>query len=353
MNIKNHGLATPLGVLALALLMAQSPQALAQETITAVNPGYSQPMRDALYTPTEKALGIQIKDTTTTNIADIRAQVLSNAVSWDVVETGSKECAQLKAENNLEPLDYSVIKTEGIDGKVIDSHWAGLITFSTVMAWKKDKYGDNPPKSWADFFDVEKFPGTRSIRNKPFTNLEIALLADGVAPADVYATLKTKEGLDRAYKKIETLAPHVSVWWASGAQSAQLIKDGEADMIMVYNNRAASTIADGANYAYTFKDGIYDFDCLVVPRGAKNVATSMKVINEFLKPENQANIPAVLPFGPINQKAFDTGKIPDAKLGELPSSPANKDLQLVFDPSFYTGQYDVLQSRLDEIVTGN
>lgn len=340
-------------LLASAFALAMPLPASAQDTITAVNPGYSKEMREALYTPTEAALGIRIQDTSTTSIADTRAQVLSGAVTWDVVETESKECAQLKAEGNLEPLDYTAIDTTGIDGKLVDTHWVGLLTFSTVMAWKKDQYKDDAPQSWADFFDIEKFPGTRSLRNQPFGNLEIALLADGVPAAEVYEVLKTPEGLDRAFKKIETLAPHVTAWWGTGAQSAQLIKDGEADMTSVYNNRATSTIRDGAPYGYTYTGGIFDFDCLMIPRGAQNLPNSMKAINEFLKPENQANIPAVLPFGPINQKAFDTGKIAEDQREELPSWPQNQAVQLIFDPYFYTGQYDELQARLDEIIAAH
>ena len=124
--------------------------------------------------------------------------------------------------------------------------------FSTVLAWNTKTYGDKGPQSWADFWDVKKFPGKRSYRKGVAGALEPALMADGVPPDKVYEVLSAPGGIERAIKKIKELKPHVAVWWSSGAQHAQLMKDGEVDMITGWNGRFDVVAKDGAKVAYTF-----------------------------------------------------------------------------------------------------
>jgi putative spermidine/putrescine transport system substrate-binding protein len=311
---------------------------------------YQDAMREAFYTPAAKTLGITINEDSTNGIADVRAQVLAGQITWDVSEQGSRACAQLKSEGKLEPLDYSVINTAGIPKELVDSHFVPLLNFSIVIAWNKDKYGDNGPKSWSDFWDTKRFPGARALRNKAEGMLEIALLADGVAKEDIYKVLTSEGGVDRATEKLKEIAPHVAVWWGSGSQSAQLVKDSEVDMIAIWNNRIFSTIGDGANWGFTYIDAIYDYDCVLIPKGAPNRDLAMKAINEFLRPENQARLPALLPLGPANALAFDTGKIDAETTMSLPSAPENFKLQLVLDPSIYVGRIDDFQQAYDEVI---
>ncbi|MBZ9739819.1 MULTISPECIES: extracellular solute-binding protein [unclassified Mesorhizobium] len=110
-------------------------------------------------------------------------------------------------------------------------------SYGTVMSWNTKTFGENPPKTWAEFWDVAKFPNRRALRANAQDLIEIALLSDGVVPADVYPVLSTPEGLQRAIKRLEAIKPSVSVWWTSGAQSAQLLKDGEADLVVTWNDR--------------------------------------------------------------------------------------------------------------------
>jgi len=100
------------------------------------------------------------------------------------------------------------------------------MNYGTVLMYKKSSYGDNPPKGWADFFDTEKFPGKRGLPKSPKRTLYLALIADGVAADDIYDTLATPEGVDRAFAKLDTIKNDV-VWWEAGAQPMQLLADGE------------------------------------------------------------------------------------------------------------------------------
>jgi putative spermidine/putrescine transport system substrate-binding protein len=177
---------------------------------------------------------------------------------------------------------------------------------------------------------VKKFPGTRSLRGKAYVTLEMALLADGVPKDKIYPI-----DADRAYKKLEEIKPSVSAWWASGAQSAQLIADGEADMIAIWNGRLTGAMKANPDIAYTFNEGIYQNTCLVIPKGSKNKEAALKVINEMLSPDLQADIPKYIAYGPANPKAYELGKISDDVKKTLPSAPENFGQQVLIGAEWW------------------
>jgi putative spermidine/putrescine transport system substrate-binding protein len=212
--------------------------------------------------------------------------------------------------------------------------------FATVMAWNTDKYGQpgsaGAPKSWADFWDVEKFPGTRAYRaNNVDGALEPALMADGVPADKVYEVLSTKAGMKRAIDKIRELKPHIAVFWGSGAQQAQLMKDAEVDMTTGWNGRFDNARKDGAKVGYTFNQAMYDFDCMAMPKGAPNKATAMKFLAEISKPEYQANLPFHITYGPTNKKAYEITTASKELIESLPSHPKNVPLMLPVSLDFY------------------
>lgn len=305
---------------------------------------YQDALRKAFYEPAAKALGIEIKEYTLSGITDVRTQVKANAVEWDVVELYAGQCQQAANEGLVEPLDYNVINTDGVPDELVQSHWVGFTAYSTVLAWNTEVYGDNPPKNWADFWDVEKFPGTRSLSGYgPSTNAEAALMADGVSKDELYPL-----DLDRAFAKLEEL--HVDVWWNSGAQSGQLALSGEADMLAVWVARIDAAIKEGAPYDFTYEQGIVDIECLVVPKGSRNKELAMKAINEFLKAENQAELPQYVPYGPVNQKAYETGKITPDMLKNANSTPENMAKQVILDKPYWAEHGQAAQERWDSFM---
>lgn len=310
-----------------ALLMTSvAGAATAQELTIAAGGGAAQDaQRKAFFEPAAAALGIKINEATANFLQEVRVQVQSGAITWDIVELGTDDCEAGAKEGLFEPLDYSVIKADGIDAKLVKPAWIGYFYYSTIMAWNTETFPDGL-KSWADFFDVEKFPGERAFYNYPRGNLEIALLADGVKPEDLYPL-----DVERAFKKLAELKPHVGVWWESGAQSAQLIKDGAVDMLNMWNGRVANVIKDGGKAGYTFNGGLLQADCLVVPRGSKNKELAMKVIALIVSPDLQANFPKYIDYGPANIKAFDTGKLSDEEKARITSSPENIKNQVITD----------------------
>lgn len=323
---------------ALISLAGALPAAAAHaQEITAVSFGgaYQNAQSKALFQPAAKALGITVKEETYSGIADLRLKVKAGANTWDVVASGSGSAARAGAEGILEKLDYKVIDVSSFLPGMAGEFCVGGDVFSTVLAWNTKTYGQKGPQSWADFWDVKKFPGKRSYRKSVAGALEPALMADGVPPDKVYEVLSSPGGIARAIKKIKELKPHIAVWWGSGAQHAQLMKDGEVDMVTGWNGRFDVAAKDGAAVAYTFNQGLLDYDCYAIPKGAPHKDQAMKFLAEISKPAYQADFTKYITYGPTNKKAYDLGTIDAAYAKRLPSYPDNAAKQLPVNLAWY------------------
>jgi len=312
------------------------------EPITVVSWGgtYGKAQDNALFIDASKNSGIEILRESGASMSKTCLQVESGAVSWDLVVTGSGGAAAAAAKGCLEKIDYSVVDVSDFYETTYTDYCVGSDVFATVMAWNTEKYGapgtEGAPSSWADFFDVEKFPGTRAYRaNNVDGALEPALLADGVAPEDVYKVLATREGKERAIAKIRELKPHIAVFWESGAMQAQLMKDTEVDMTTGWNGRFDNAKKDGAAVGYTFNQALLDYDCFAMPKGAPNKDTAMKFLAEISKAEYQANLPFHITYGPTNKKAYEVTTASAELIEALPSHPKNVPLMVPVSLDWY------------------
>lgn len=333
--------------LAMSAVTAQAQDSL---TFTSYGGTYQEAQRTALLDPIEEEMGITIREDTLTGIAEVRAQVLAGAVTWDIIDLGLGDCALAEKEGLFEPLDYSVISTEGFKDTAYSETWAGTIYYSTALAFNTE-YLEKTPSSWADFWDVEGFPGARALQNSPQGNLEIALMADGVAQDEIYDLLSTPEGLDRAFAKMDEIQPAIDVWWTTGAQSAQLIADGEVDMETIWNGRLDAVKASGVPAELTFNQALLSLDCLAVPKGAPNKDLAMKVIARILAPDLQARLPALINYGPTTELAFEQGIITPEQTAISPSAPDNLATQLPVNPDFWAEHRPAIQERWDAFMT--
>lgn len=321
----------------------------ADKTVTIASWGgsYQEAQSKALFQPASAATGIVVKEETYGGMSDVRLQVQTGAVTLDIVASGSGSAARAAAEGLLEELDYDMIDVSTFYPTLKTPYCVGGDVFSTVYAWNTDTYGDMGPQSWADFWDTEKFPGKRAYRAKVAGALEPALMADGVAPEDVYSVLDSEEGIERAIDKIRELKDDIDVFWSSGAQHAQLMKDGEVDMTTGWNGRFDNASKDGAKVAYGFNQALLDYDCFAIPKGAPNKETAMMFLAEISKAEYQANLPEYITYGPTNKAAYDLGKIDKAVAQSLPSHPDNAAMQLPVDIEWY-GKWETVAAELYE-----
>ncbi|WP_241560050.1 polyamine ABC transporter substrate-binding protein [Solirhodobacter olei] len=322
-----------------------------QLTIVSWGGSYQDAQSKAEFEPAAKALGITVKQQTYSGLAELRLRVKSGAGGWDVVSSGSGTAARAGKEGLLEKLDYSVIDAKSLISGTAQPYYIGNDVFSTVVGWSTKTFGKNGPQNWVDFWDVRKFPGSRAYRNNAM--LEPALMADGVPMHEVYKVLSTEAGLKRAIDKMKQLKPHIAVWWSSGAQSAQLMKDGAVDMIAAWNGRLDAANKDGAACAYTYEQGLLDTDCFVIPKGTKKRDLAMRFIAEISKPKYQADLTKYITYGPTNEKAYDlTSIISPAYAAQLPSSPANTAKQLLIDDAWYMKYYQKAQAAYQDMITG-
>jgi len=330
--------------LAALLVAASSLPALAQQQITVVNFGgaNANAQKKAYYEPFEKTGTKVVAVEYNGEQAKIKAMVETKKVTWDVVEVESPDVARGCDEGLFEKLDYSKIGNKAdFNPAAVSECGIGVFVWSTVMAYNGDKLKDGP-KTWADFWDTKKFPGKRGMRKGARYNLEFALMADGVKPADVYKVLATKDGAARAFKKLTELKPSIQ-WWEAGAQPPQFLVAGDVVMTTVYNGRIDAANREGKNLKITWVGGIYDLDYWVIPKGAPNKDASLKFIAFASTADAQAEYAKNIAYGPTNTKAL--AKLDAKVLDNLPTSAANSKEALQMNLKFWADQGEDLEKR--------
>lgn len=328
-----------------ALLLSTGASAAEPVTVVSWGGTYGAAQDAALFTDASKNSGIEIIRESGASMSKACLQVESGSVVWDLVVTGSGSSASAAAKGCLEKIDYGVVDVSDFYDNLYTDYCVGSDVFATVMAWNTEKYGEpgseGAPDSWADFFDVEKFPGTRAYRaNNVDGALEPAIMADGVPPEQVYEVLSTREGKERAINKIREIKDHIAVFWESGAMQAQLMKDAEVDMSTGWNGRFDNAAKDGAKVGYTFNQALLDYDCFAIPKGAPNKDQAMKFLAEVSKAEYQANLPFHITYGPTNKKAYEITTASQELIESLPSHPKNVPLMSPVSLAWYAEHRD-------------
>jgi putative spermidine/putrescine transport system substrate-binding protein len=321
--------------------------ALAQQSITVSSWGgaFQKAQREAWFNVVEKELGITMKEDTTSGIADVRAQVASGRPTWDLTTQGFYTCALLEKEGKLEKLDPAIVNDAGVPKNLKSASCISQIVYSVAIGWRIKAF-DKKPTGWAAFWDTKNFPGQRSMRRHPIYNLEAALIADGVPTDKLYPI-----DVDRAFKKLEELKPHVLVWWNSGAQSAQILQDGEVDMVGAWNGRVQAVMKEkegkGGPLGITFDQQMLVSDCWMIPKGAPNKDLAMKAIAIMMRPEVQARIPQYINYAPANAAAFETGLISKEMAADLPNSPENIGKGFYLSVDWWVENSDEMVKRFD------
>ena len=157
--------------------------------------------------------------------------------------------------------------------------------------------------------------------------------------------------MQRAIDKLREIKPHVAVWWKSGAQHAQLMKDGEVDMTTGWNGRFDAARKDGAKVSYKFNEALMDYECWAIPKGAPNKDTAMKFLAEISSAEIQANLPKYITYGPANRGAYELGLIDDRTARALPSHPDNARLQLRMSTAWYAKNAQKATALFQDMMT--
>jgi len=318
----NRYLKTGLLLASAALLAMTTPAAHAQaQEIRMLEAGgdSGEAVQAAYIEPFQKKTGIRVVRENPTSLGKLKAMVASRNVTTPIVLVPRSWLAQAKTENLLEPLDWAAINPQPITAEAKDSHAIGWSYFSNVMAWRSDV---KAPKTWADFWNVADFPGKRSLIDDPSVMLPVALLADGVAMDKLFPL-----DIDRAFRSLSKIRPHVSVWWTAGSQPPQLLQDKEVAYAMTYSGR----VHGKPGISFSYNQGILDLSFFGVPKGAtpEQKAVAMKFFHELTVPENQLVAMARIPYSGASANLDKL--LPADKASLYPTTAGNAKLQFMND----------------------
>ncbi|HLU01069.1 MAG TPA: ABC transporter substrate-binding protein [Burkholderiaceae bacterium] len=296
--------------------------------------------RKTFYNAFEKKYGITIVNTSPVDLGKLRAMVTSGNIEWTVTEIAGPDAILAERSGLLEPLDHSVIDLSNYPEHLRDRKYVfPKSAYSTIIGYRSDVFGEGKgPQSWADFWDVKKFPGPRTMQNSPVENLEFALLADGVAPENLYPL-----DVDRAFKKMDEIKPHVAVWWTTGAQSAQLLVDQEAVIGTAWNGRYYSLIKEGAPISIVWNQGAIKESAFGIPKGAKDAYWGQRLLAVTADAKLQGEYANIIGYPGLNLEAT---KHTDPKLlPYLPTSPENLSKQFWVNLEWWSDNRAAIQER--------
>ncbi len=334
--------------------------AAAEETLTAVSWGgaYTKSQNEAYHKPFTKKYGIKVNnvDKGSAAPAGIRAQVQAGKVTWDVVDVIESDAALLCDEGLVEEIDYDKILAKGNDGSLPSDDFLGglngcfipTIVYSTLFAYNSEMLKDGP-KSIKDVFDLEKFPGKRALEKAAYLNLEWALIADGVAINDLYDVLSTKKGVDRAFKKLDTIKDHV-VWWTAGSQGPQLLADKEVSISSGFNGRFFDAqVNEKQPIEILWAGQALELDGWVIPQG-KLTDTVKKYLYFATDSQRLADQAKWISYGPMRKSsAALVGKSVDGvdMAPHMPTAPGNMVDVYFKNAQFWTDNKESLTERFN------
>lgn len=280
-----------------SVLSVASWAASADETLSFVSwGGTTQDAQKSSWTdPFSKSSGVKVVMDGPTDYGKLKAMVDSGNVQWDVVDVEADFALRAATEGLLEALDFKVIDRTRLDPRFVSDHGVGSFYFSFVLGYNQSKLGANKPQDWTALFDTTTYPGKRALYKWPSPGvLEMALLADGVAPEKLYPL-----DLDRAFKKLDTIKKDI-VWWGGGAQSQQLLASGEVALGSFWNGRLYALQQDGAPVGVSWKQNLVMADFLVIPKGSKHKDAAMRLLASASAAKGQADFSNLTAYAPIN-----------------------------------------------------
>ncbi|MBN9371139.1 MULTISPECIES: ABC transporter substrate-binding protein [unclassified Hydrogenophaga] len=342
------------GIAALPWLGMAASAALAQSrklVISGAGGTVAEVSKSAYYEPFTAATGIAIEHVPTEQqrMAQLEAMVRAGRTTWDAMEISASDYPLGVQKGLFEKIDYTKVDPKNLLPAVARMPYGvGAAAYSEVLVVRRDKLpAGKSIKSWADFWDVKTFPGPRALSARPQSNLEYALLADGVPAGGLYAALATRQGQDRAFRKLDQIKSSVTRFWKSGAESVQLLSSGEVAFGSCFNGRVNAMEAAGVPVEIVWNGGALHLSYIGIPKGARNVAEAL----EFVRFRTGDPVPMRKYIAKLPYPGFAAGLadgLPETVARALPTHPANLAVQFSADEGFWAKHLDELQERWNE-----
>ena len=329
-------------------------------TVVSWGGSYARSQAEAYYKPWMAQTGHRIlSEDYSGGMSEIKSQVLAGNVTWDVVDIEVAEGILGCDEGLLEEIDPSILPPAPDGTPAERDFFEGAISpcmIGTVigsMAFAYDRSRLSPgPTTIRDFFDLEKFPGRRGLRRSPKATLEMALVADGVPPDQVYAALGTPEGADRAFARLDGIKEQV-VWWETGSQPPQLLADGEVVMSTAYNGRIFNAFAlEGRSLTIVWDSQVLGIAYWAIVKGAPNLDLALDFIAFASTPENMAIQSSWISYAPVRRTVSEMvgtyHSNPELDMRpHMPTWPDNMKTAIWEDAEFWADHLDELSERFN------
>jgi putative spermidine/putrescine transport system substrate-binding protein len=257
-------------------------------------------------------------------LAQIRAQVGSLNVKWDVVEIEIADAIRACKEGLLEKIDHAVLGRSAVDDfypEALQDCAVGENIYATVVAYNADQLAAEKPSALVDFFDLERFPGARGLRNSPVVNLEWALMADGVPVDQLYQVLSTDSGVNRAFKVLDRIKENI-LWWEEGSQPLELLRNRKVVMTSAYSGGILDAIKKrNEDLAIVWDGQVRDAEVWVIPKGTANLKEALDFIVFASDPKRMAVHAELNAYAPVRKSAM--AFIDDSVRKYLPTAKEN------------------------------
>ncbi len=282
---------------------------------------YAEALDDAFLKPFGKETGIQVVLTGAADLAKLKVEVMSGSVEWDMIELLPTEVLTATHEGLLQPIDYGIVSVPDLlYPQAKQPNAVSVFTYTGGIAYDEEHQPNGKhPATWPEFWDAKNFPGRRGLRSRPNDTLEIAMLAAGTDPKKVYPI-----DVDRAFKILDEIKPHITKWIDTAPQSLELVQTREIDFSYTFNGRVFAADNAGAKLGYSMDQVLVFLNTFCVPKGTKNAADAMKLLNFMMKPERQAAFCEKIAYPPVTKQGL--ALVPDSikkKWVPDPNNPKN------------------------------
>ena len=340
-----------------------APAAFAQEmTIVSWGGAYSKSQLKAYHEPYSAKTGVTIlnDDSSAEAVAKLRAMDEAGNITWDVVDVVAADALRLCDEGLAMEIDPDEHLAPAPDGTSAEDDFGDLlvgdcfipqIVYSTTFGYRTDMVGDTPPDDICDVFDLEAYPGKRALEKRPINNVEWALLCDGVAKEDVYDVLATPEGQDQALAKLGTIKDEV-IWWSAGADTPQLLADGEVVMGSTYNGRLFSVIEEQKQPVAMLWDAqVFDLDGWIIPAGLSDERKARALDYVYFATDTQrlADQAKYISYGPARKSSAPlVGQHADLGIDmapHMPTAPNNAKNTFLYNYEFWADYRDDIDAK--------
>jgi putative spermidine/putrescine transport system substrate-binding protein len=339
----------------LVLLSVGLPVGAQDLTLASWSGPYMRSQMFAFVRPFEEATGKDVEvEFYNGGLEEIRRQVGSANVKWDVVDFLEEDLLQACEEGLLDPIEPDAL-APGADGTPAEEDFidnglrpcgVGTMAWATAIGYSSNVFAGDKPQTLADFFDVERFPGNRGLQRDPRIIMEWALLVDGVPADRVYETLATPAGVDQAFAVMDPIKPFL-VWWEEGNDPIDMLNDGRVTLTSLWGGETTDAILRRGHDITLIWDGlVLKLDHFGVLHGSPNRDTALEFIRFATTSQQLAEQVKYLYLSPARQSSM---ALIDEKIkAYLPTTPDHMQTAVENDAEFWAENHARLQQRFEE-----